>query len=354
MILRKISMFFKKGNLAAGIVLLALGIFFMMSKPVYAVSTDKAVEPIDADKDCSLTLTYGDDEKTFGGMEINLYRVADISENYEFTITERFNAENFNFSGIKNQEAWAEVIGTLNSYITGWGVAFDQQEITDEKGKVHFNDLKPGVYFVKWTHNNAGEKISGFEPSLITVPSMDSQDMWDYDVEAYPKSGGSEKDKILYTVSKLWNDIGYEEKRPESIDVNIYKNGKIDRTVTLDKECNWVYTWETKDVDAEWVCVEKKVPAKYVMTADKRENNFVIINSISGGGTEEDNPPEYDDPDKPDNPAGNEDTPGGRTGGNPNTGDTMKLWKYLTILCISVIALLLVSAYVILARINEH
>lgn len=339
MILKREGLNIKGCSLAARTALLTLCLLWILTKPAYAVSTDQAAEPVDTAKECSLTLTYGDGEKKFAGMEINLYHIADITEDYEFDIDKAFALENVNLKGIRSQEMWSEVITTLNAYIVGEGVECNQQAVTNKQGQVHFSKLTPGIYFVKWTHNETADRITGFEPSLITVPVMDSQGNWSYDVEAYPKTGGYETDSIAMSVSKLWEDIDYEESRPDTIDVDIYKNGMVERTVTLSEECSWVYTWQTEDVDAEWVCVEKKIPAKYVMTVDKRDTNFIITNSISGGENNVDNLKK-----SPDSPVDNQ----VRTA--PDTGDTMDVWKYLTILCISVIALLLVSAYVVMVQ----
>jgi len=86
------------------------------------------------------------------------------------------------------------------------------------------------------------------------------------------------------SVQKVWDDKGYEKKRPTSVTVYLLKNGKNFDTVTLSESSGWRYTWkelEKYDESGEyitWTIREKTVPG---YNADMVLNGytFVLTNS---------------------------------------------------------------------------
>ncbi|MDO4459503.1 MAG: Cna B-type domain-containing protein, partial [Clostridia bacterium] len=60
----------------------------------------------------------------------------------------------------------------------------------------------------------------------------------------YFESGNTEK-VISATVTKVWDDAGFEKKRPESIKIQLLMDGEeYDDPVELSADNNWTYTWE--------------------------------------------------------------------------------------------------------------
>ena len=76
----------------------------------------------------------------------------------------------------------------------------------------------------------------------MSLPGLDGKDNWVYDVTADPKYGqekepGGNPDggTVRRQVLKVWEDDG-TEARPESVTVQLLRNGEVYETVTLSEE----------------------------------------------------------------------------------------------------------------------
>ena len=79
---------------------------------------------------------------------------------------------------------------------------------------------------------------------------------------------------------KLWKDEGHENSRPESIEVEIFRNGESYEIVTLSQENNWTYRWTAPADGAQWMVVERNIPEGYTVTVESRSTTFILTNSI--------------------------------------------------------------------------
>ena len=86
-------------------------------------------------------------------------------------------------------------------------------------------------------------------------------------------------EEIQLKVLKLWKGDEGRTDRPQSIEVDIFCNGTIFKTVTLSKENNWCYQWTAKANGASWKVVEQNVPDGYTMTVEQKDTTFTITNS---------------------------------------------------------------------------
>ena len=55
-----------------------------------AASTTDAAEPILIDKECSLSLSFSCDDTAFPGINVSLYKVAEVSSDFQYTLTSSF------------------------------------------------------------------------------------------------------------------------------------------------------------------------------------------------------------------------------------------------------------------------
>ncbi len=94
-----------------------------------------------------------------------------------------------------------------------------------------------------------------------------------------PPSGITER-----TVQKVWDDDGYEKKRPNKITVYLLRNGDVFDSVVLSEETGWSYTWgelEMYDEDGEyitWSLSEQSLSA-YTASVTLNGYTFVLTNS---------------------------------------------------------------------------
>ena len=248
-----------------------------------AVSTADAVEPVSPERVCSLTLSYGCSGLVFTSIPVKLYRIAEVSADARYTLTPNFQNIGLELNGIQTNGEWDVIRATLEAHILASGIAPDYESATDAGGQACFTDLMPGIYLVAAVQAEQEGWHYSFGSALIALPGLDESGLWVYDITAAPKPNivpPSEPQELQYQVLKLWKDQGNEEKRPPSIEVEIFRNGESQETVVLSEENNWSYRWTVPADGAHWQVVERNIPEGYVLTVDDRTTTIVLTNSI--------------------------------------------------------------------------
>ena len=206
---------------------------------------------------------------------------------------------------------------------------------TDENGRLTFSGLEPGLYLVTGEKHTTGGVTYTPEPFLVSLPGLDGKDNWVYDVTADPKygqekepggnpDGGTVRRKVL----KVWEDDG-TEARPESVTVQLLRNGEVYDTVTLSEENGWSHTWTGLDKDDTWQVVEADVPDGYTVTVTREGITFVVTNTRSK--------------DNPDEPEPGEEIPEEPAPQGPALPQTGTLWWLVPLLACGGMALFLMG-----------
>ena len=292
-------------------IFLVLACFCLYLVPFYvqAISTSDAKTPVSVDERCSLTISYGFEGIPFSDLPVSLYKIADVSEDLQYTFVDSFADSKLIINGIKTQGEWNVIRSTLETYIVANSVEADYSATTDQSGKVSFDALNTGLYLaINQPITQDGFRYS-FDSALFALPNLDTEGNWQYRVEATAKTQAipPADDDIEYKVLKLWKgDLGSPD-RPQSIEIEIFRNEISHETVTLSNENNWTYSWKAEDDGAQWKVIERNVPAGYIMTVEERETAFVLTNTLE---------------DEPDDPI-------------PSTGDTSNVLIYVILMIIS-------------------
>ena len=263
-----------------------------------------AYERINTEQEASISLHYHDAEreKDISGMEIRLYKVADMSDSVRFTVTEDFTDasvfrdESFTLENL-DAEKWAALADTLTAYVAlerggEEPIMPAASGVTDEEGKVSFAELEVGLYLLEGDKAVDGSYTYIPARYLLTLPALNAEtDQWEYDVLGGNKytrryqsgGGGSEEnddgEKISRNVLKVWEGDESEE-RPQSVTVLLLCNGAVYDTVTLSEENNWKHSWVGLDAEADWQLVEADVPEDYTVLVAQKGNTFVVTNSF--------------------------------------------------------------------------
>jgi len=238
-----------------------------------------ALTSLDPDGEASLTLHYQKDGIAFADLSVEIYRVAEAFTDGSFQLIEPFASYPINIHDITMQDQWKNVAQTLCSYIVADQVVPDREGNTDAKGQICFSELKTGLYFVPEViaENNNGTYI--FNQFLIYVPTPQPDGSYNYMVVAYPKCTNFVP-KEQYTVTKLWQDGGNSNARPQEVTIDIYKDGVLQESQILHAENNWSYTWYVSSEDrGQWVVTERSVPENYKVTIQQNGSHFSVINS---------------------------------------------------------------------------
>ena len=309
----------KKITKTAMSVILTAVLLAALTVPAFAASTADAKEPVDTAHVCTLTLDYTYEGKAMPGIALKLYKIADFSADYQYTPTALFAEKGIAINGMKSQTDWDKLASTLSALINLEKPTPDYSGVTGSDGKAHFTGLTTGLYFIdsiRW--EEADGTVYTFKRVLVTLPELNSEGNWNYDVTAAPKVDVYVPEKVYidYRVNKLWKDQGYEDKRPDSVSVTIMKNGTIYETVELKSSNNWTYTWRVEDDGSVFQVIETNVPQDYTMTASQSGSVFSITNT-------------YEKPEQPPH--------------TPDTGDSSNIRVWIFVMSVSGVMLVCLS-----------
>ena len=253
---------------------------FRLPYAVSAASTTDAKEPIDTHQECALTIGYGYDGTPFPGQTVNLYKAADVSADFQYTLTAAFAPSQLILNGIQTNSEWDAIRTTLEAYILGNAIQPVATAVTDAEGKAHFAVPEPGLYFASAVSIVQDDLTCIFDSALVALPGLGTDGLWQYQISVNAKPQIlppiTPDEKTEWKVIKLWKG---EAKRPQSVEVEIFRNGESYATVTLSEQNYWSYHWTAPKDGADWKVVERNVPSGYTMTVIQQETTFVVTNT---------------------------------------------------------------------------
>ena len=216
-----------------------------------------------------------------------LYKVADISETGNYTLTENFASYPVSVENM-DQTQWRTFAITLEGYIVRDGIQPLAEQSTDQDGKTMFKDLEAGLYILIGRNQSDSAYRYECEPAMIQLPGLNENEEWITQVTANPKYTkqpiGQDDNVIQKKVIKIWKD-GNSKSRPKDIHVQLLKDGKVADTITLNADNNWKYQWDNLDNSAVWQVVEQTVPSGYTVAVEKEADTFTITNTKTTGKT---------------------------------------------------------------------
>lgn len=298
--------------------------------PCYAMasSTTDASEPINVNQECMLTLTYTCDGTAFENISVKLYKIADVSSDFQYTLTSHFEPSELILNGIRTNDEWDVIRSTLEAHIIADNIEADTTAKTDSEGLVCFEKLKTGLYLATVGTVTQKELTCFFDSALVALPGLSADGRPQYQVTVASKSEmipPSDKE-IELKVLKLWKGDEGRNSRPKNIEVEIFRDGASYKKVVLSEDDNWSYSWTAKDDGAKWTVIERNTPSRYTMTAKNRDTSFILTNTYT--------------PEKPDGPFD-----------APQTGDTSNVMLYVILMIVSGSLLIILG---IIGKRNAH
>lgn len=304
-----------------GLVMLLL-CFCLCMVPFHAqaVSTADAKEPISPQKDCSLTISYRYDGTDFVGYDVQLYKIAEVSADFQYTLTEAFAGTGLTLNGIQTNGEWDVIRSTLETYILAESIAPTLTDVTGDNGQAAFQALKPGLYLASALYVIEDDTTCFFDSALVALPGLGADGLWQYQVAVAAKPQilppiGPDGETTL-RVLKLWKGDEGQNVRPATIEVELFRDGVSVETVLLSEENHWSYSWTVPNDGATWKAVERNVPEGYIMTVAEKESTFVLTNT-------------WNEPGNPNEP--------------PKTGDTSNILLHTILMYVSGTLLILLG-----------
>ncbi len=231
---------------------------------------------VSAEDTVSLTLICKKDDTVLTGMNWRLYYIGHRSENtYTFEGDFADYAIDIDATSIDSMSSAAT---TLENYAIIDQIPCINAGHIDMQGYLVFPYLKSGLYMVSGDIFNIEEVFYQPSPALIEIDT-DTEDN-NIELIVYPKITYALLSEINLNniVRKIWNDDKIEHP---SIEVEIFRNAELFKTVTLNDENNWQYEWKDTEA-AEWRVKEKIVPPDYTVVYKSDNGKFAIENTYNG------------------------------------------------------------------------
>lgn len=272
-----------KCMIAAWTVILSLLMTLTAFLPIHAG------EEIDTSRQCTMALKFhGETQKDPAvNVKVHIYQVASIDSDGSYTRTGKFAKLPIELSNEQSSSEWVDLAGTLKAYTSTEQIPVLSESITDETGLASFQNLSVGLYLVVADNWQEAVNVYSYSPVLIAMPYTNPKDgTLVYDSLSSPIEMKSEEhsDVSQYAVVKHWDDAG-AENRPDSISVNLVKNGIVDSTVTLNDENNWTWSWYDFNPLNVWEVTEADVPEGYTVSVSSGSSDLITIFTITNTNT---------------------------------------------------------------------
>lgn len=235
---------------------------------------------------CGMTITaYADAESpsfTYSypvdGVTFKLYEVGEVI-NDQFVLTGDFAGYDVNLLEKTAGE-------TLAAYVERDGLQ-PMATAVSEGGSLRFENLSQKIYLMTG-ETKIVDRVKWIPSAvLFSVPQQDEETgelIWDITAGGkYTKEELPPLEEV--SVEKIWNDKGYEDKRPASIKAQLLKDGEVYDTVELSKTNNWKFKWENLEPEFTWTVTEEEVPTDYKLTIKKDKGVVILENTYKKSTT---------------------------------------------------------------------
>lgn len=256
------------------LVFAALILFVMLSTGATAISSDGMI---------TIDYTYNNDP--LYDVSFRVYQVAALGDDGIYTLTSEFQDFELDFYSLESTSYWIEVKNNLENYIDYQMITPRYEFVTDDAGAYDLEDLQLGLYYIVADFIDDGSYAYYSEPIMIFVGQFDEdENKWLYEFTVKPKVSMISLDEIpqTITVNKTWQNIDSALLKPDYIEVQLYCNGVVVDTVTLNESNLWSYTWYNIDTDQTWAVIEKTTLSDFKVDYNRDYFTFEITNTYIG------------------------------------------------------------------------
>lgn len=277
----------KKGLLAA-----ALAVVLVMTLlPGAALADSTTVIDRNATGTLCINLQYGGSPLAGGVFDIYHVATLDDSAVLSYTLTSGFDASGVDINAVKTASEVESAAKTLAQNTSGAAKATLTTN-KDAGNPASVGGLRLGVYLVVQT--GAPAYYAKANPFLVFIPMANEAGTgWDgytsgngevpgvYTYTAYPKTSFNPpgEDTVDVKVTKIWDDSGLKDERPDGVNAGLYRNGKLYETRMLSDENNWQYIWRNLSAGYAWTVDEIEVPNGYSCIVEHSGNSWTLTNS---------------------------------------------------------------------------
>ena len=222
-----------------------------------------------ADSGTALTISY-----VYPDVGFNIYRVAEeVNGKYQFT--KDFEGCDADLDVKYNSERGA-LISALSAHVKINEIAPTAAGRTVGTGKLTFDGLMNGIYLILGERSEDSSQYHFPAESLATLTG---------DLTVEIKHDDIDKPVIppfftFVTVTKTW-DVPEGTEIPNSVTVNLLRDGEMYDTIELDESNNWTYIWSKLAPGHDWSITEADVPDGYTSSIERIGTTFRITNTMT-------------------------------------------------------------------------
>lgn len=235
------------------------------------------IKTVGAVDNCSVTIECIANKTAVSGAEWSAYRISSRNPYGGFTLEGNFAKYPITLDDMSST-AVAEAAYTLETYALTDNLKPDKKGKTDLLGSITFSGLGEGIYLLFSDNFESADYKYETQPLIIELGGYEADS-----VTVKPKITVTPKpkpEKQTYSIRKIWINEPSETIRPTSISVELYKDGRFDRAVTLNSSNGWYYEWKS-DKTSSWRVVEKSIPADYTVSYSVGGTEFLIKNTYN-------------------------------------------------------------------------
>ena len=167
--------------------------------------TAQALETLDPDRSCSLTLSCAYDGAPIEGMALRLYRTADVSARGKYTLTPSYAGSGAALDALHTAAETKAAAAALKTHIDRNALVPDAEAVSGPDGSAAFPALRPGLYLLRIEPLRTDAGRYTCETALVALPGTNGDGGWDYERTVYPKlSFGPNPGDLLSTGMLQW------------------------------------------------------------------------------------------------------------------------------------------------------
>lgn len=235
-----------------------------------------AFDPVDLTHPVSLTIYANDEEIPLAGVGFELHRVAALNEYAQFELLPAFSGFSGDINKMDTAADWAAAAEELKQFAAA--VEPDAAATSRDDGLVVFDGIEPGLYLVSGAPVEILPWAYTFTPFMVSIPTRDVNDEWLYDVFSDVKLEKQPAQTDIEVV-KVWDDQGHESDRPNTIYVDLYRDGEQIDVAMLHAGNSWSHTFKNLPAAHEYTVKEREVPYWYTVSYEVINGVLVVRNS---------------------------------------------------------------------------
>lgn len=235
-----------------------------------------------AEEQGEITLTCRRGEELIGDMDWSIYKVGVRENDTSFAADGDFkiyydHIDNFSSEHLSDMAYTLENMALLDKL-----PPLDRKS-TDKNGKLTFSELEPGLYLLSGKRLHTGIETYVPSPSLVEITGNGESVEINAKIKKLLTLAG---EFTSSSVKKVWDDdMNSHQCRPESVTVEIYKDGEFYESAELNEANNWTYKWEYEEDYSDWRVKEAEVPPKYTAIYRSGDSQYAIVNTFDDDDT---------------------------------------------------------------------